>query len=231
MSRILVVDDEPQILRMLRTALISSGYDVVTAANGQEGFAALEKTKPDLVITDMSMPVMDGLALTEEIRRVSTVPIIILSVRSTEPVKVDALDAGADDYVTKPFNMPELLARVRAQLRRDLSARIPEAGAVITLGDFELNPRTHRVAVQGVEVRLTPKEFDLLHVFLQQPDRVLTHRILGRAVWGAADDGQVEKLRVLIGQLRKKIEDTSRHYIYSEPWVGYRLSPSLESSL
>lgn len=231
MSRILIVDDEPQILRMLRTALVSSGYEVVTAANGQEGFVAVERTKPDLVITDMSMPLMDGLALTEEIRRVTNVPIIILSVRATEPVKVDALDAGADDYVTKPFNMPELLARVRAQLRRDLSSRIPDAGAAITLGDFELNPRTHRVAVQGSEVRLTPKEFDLLHVFLQQPDRVLTHRMLGRAVWGVADDGQVENLRVLIGQLRKKIEGTSRHYIYSEPWVGYRLSPSLEGSL
>ena len=121
MSRILIVDDEPQILRMLRASLVSCGYEVVSAGNGMEGFTAFERTKPDLIITDMSMPVMDGYALTEEIRRVSHVPIIVLSVRSTEPVKVNALDAGADDYVIKPFNMPELLARVRAQLRREVS--------------------------------------------------------------------------------------------------------------
>lgn len=231
MSRILIIDDEPQILRMLRAALVSSGYEVITAANGAEGFATFERSRPDLVITDLSMPIMDGLALTQELRRISKVPVIILSVRATEPVKVDALDAGADDYVTKPFNMPELLARVRAQLRRDLSNRIPEVGHPLAVGDFELIPGTRRVSLRGAEVRLTPKEFDLLQVFLQQPDRVLTHRVLGRAVWGVAEDGQIEKLRVLIAQLRKKIEGTHYRYIYSEPWVGYRLSPAPEPSL
>ena len=231
MSRILIVDDEPQIVRMLRMALMSSGYEVVSASNGMEAFTTFEQKQPDLVITDLSMPVMDGLALTQEIRRVASTPVIVLSVRATEPVKVDALDAGADDYVTKPFNMPELLARVRAQLRRESSSRLPEAGRHISAGDFELDPGTHRVTVRGEDVHLTPKEFALLEVFLQQPDRVLTHRYLGRSVWGAVEDGQADRLRVLIGQLRKKIETPQNHYIYSEPWVGYRLSPTSEPSL
>ena len=226
MSRILIVDDEPQITRMLRTALTSSGYEVVSASNGVEGFATFEKSRPDLVITDLSMPVMDGHALTEEIRRVSSVPIIVLSVRATEPVKVNALDAGADDYVTKPFNMPELLARVRAQLRRDLSVRGEETSGAIEVGDFVLEAALHRALIRGVEIRLTPKEFDLLSAFVRQPDRILTHRALGRAVWGAAESGQIEKLRTLIAQLRKKIEDADHHYIHSEPWIGYRLDPS-----
>ncbi len=232
MSRILIVDDEPQITRMLRTALSSSGYDVVSALNGLEGFEVFEKTKPDLVITDLSMPVMDGLALTEEIRRVSRTPIIVLSVRATEPVKVDALDAGADDYVTKPFNMPELLARVRAQLRRQMSAQEPDgAQGALHEGDFEVDRSIHRVLVRHTEVRLTPKELELLVVLLSKPDRVLTHRAIGRAVWGVAEDGQLEKLRVLVGQLRKKIEDADHHYIHSEPWVGYRLDPSPKYSV
>lgn len=231
MSRILIVDDEPQILRVLRTALLTNGYEVVSAANGLEGFEQFERCKPDLVITDMSMPGMDGTALTQEIRRISNAPVIVLSVRANEPVKVGALDAGADDYVTKPFNMPELLARVRAQLRRDLSARIPEPGRALVTGDFAVDLDLHRVSVRGSEVRLTPKEFALLTAFLRQPDRVLTHRVLGRLVWGSAEEGQVEKLRVLVAALRKKIEDAEHHYIYSEPWVGYRLSPSASPSL
>lgn len=225
MSRILIVDDDAQILRMLRAALSSSGYDVVSAANGMEGFAAFERTQPDLIITDMSMPLMDGFALTEEVRRISQVPIIVLSVRATEPVKVSALDAGADDYVTKPFNMPELLARVRAQLRRDVST--PALPADIKLGDFQVSQSTRQALVRGANVHLTPKEFDLLLVFLQQPDRVLTHRSLSRAIWGSAAEAQTEKLRVLVAQLRRKIEDESVRYIHSEPWVGYRFQPSL----
>lgn len=225
MSRILIVDDEPQILRMLRTSLMSSGYDVVTASNGMEGFDAFEKHQPDLIITDMSMPVMDGLGLTEEVRRLSKVPIIVLSVRATEPVKVNALDAGADDYVTKPFNIPELLARVRAQLRRaNETTTTPQTH--ISLGDFEVDEATHSAVIRGEHVHLTPKEFDLLMTFLQHPDQVMTHKMLGRAVWGSTSEGQNENLRVLIGQLRKKIETPTARYIQSEPWVGYRFSPT-----
>ncbi|HEY9137206.1 MAG TPA: response regulator transcription factor [Terriglobus sp.] len=225
MSRILIVDDEPQILRMLRTSLMSSGYDVVTASNGMEGFDAFEKHHPDLIITDMSMPVMDGLGLTEEVRRLSKVPIIVLSVRATEPVKVNALDAGADDYVTKPFNIPELLARVRAQLRRASETTAPPQ-AHISLGDFDVDQATHTAVIRGENVHLTPKEFDLLMTFLQHPDQVMTHKMLARAVWGSSSEGQSENLRVLIGQLRKKIETPTARYIQSEPWVGYRLSPT-----
>lgn len=229
MSRILIVDDEPQITRMLRAALVSSGYDVVKAGNGREGLDVFQASKPDLVITDLSMPVMDGLALTEAIRRISRVPIIVLSVRATESMKIDALDAGADDYVTKPFAVPELLARVRAQLRRQaLPQEEPSSAGVLKAGDFELNAEFHRVLLRGESIRLTPKEFLLLSALLQKPDRILTHRALGRAIWGAAEEGQAEKLRTLVGQLRKKIEDAEHHYLYSEPWVGYRLNPVAE---
>ena len=228
MSRILIVDDEPQILRMLRASLVSSGYDVVSAGDGMEGFSAFERAKPDLVITDMTMPVMDGYALTQEIRRVSQVPIIILSVRSTEPIKVNALDAGADDYVTKPFNMPELLARVRAQLRREMS---PSDSSDIEVGDFVLQVKTRLVSVRGERIHLTPKEFDLLSAFLHHPDCVIAHRALTRAVWPSTGDSQTENLRVLIAQLRRKIEVPGRTYIQSEPWVGYMLRTSAEAPL
>ncbi len=222
MSRILIVDDEPQILRMLRASLVSCGYEVVSAGNGLEGFTAFQRSKPDLVITDMSMPVMDGFVLTEEIRRVSQVPIIILSVRSTEPAKVNALDAGADDYVTKPFNMPELLARVRAQLRREVAQ--PAATDVdLHAGDFAMTMSTRVVSVRGEVIHLTPKEFDLLSAFLRAPERVLTHRALAHSVWGSGYEGQTENLRVLVAQLRRKIETTDRRYILSEPWIGYTL--------
>ena len=231
MSRILIVDDEPQIIRMLRASLISSGYDVVKAGSGREALDVFEASGPDLVITDLSMPVMDGLALTEGIRRISRVPIIVLSVRATEGMKIDALDAGADDYVTKPFAMPELLARVRAQLRRQaLPQEPPGQAGTLKAGDFELNPEVHRVLVRGEDIRLTPKEFQLLAALLQKPDRILTHRALGRAIWGAAEEGQAEKLRTLVAQLRKKIEDADHHYLQSEPWVGYRLNPVAETS-
>ncbi|SEB43518.1 response regulator transcription factor [Terriglobus roseus] len=222
MSRILIVDDEPQILRMLRASLTVNGYEVVSAKNGLEGFTAFEQLQPDLIITDMSMPVMDGLSLTREIRRISKVPIIVLSVRNMEPLKVDALDAGADDYVTKPFTMPELLARVRAHLRRVSDAE-NEPEDALQEGDFSMDFRTRTVSVRQNSVHLTPKEFDLLHFFLKSPDRVLTHRSLAEAVWGTVNDGQTENLRVLVAQLRRKIEDKDLRYIVSEPWVGYAL--------
>ena len=222
MSRILIVDDEQQILRMLRASLTVNGYEVVSAKNGLEGFTAFEETQPDLIITDMSMPLMDGLALTREIRRISKVPIIVLSVRNMEPLKVDALDAGADDYVTKPFTMPELLARVRAHLRRTGEAEAPSEKE-LREGDFSMDFRMRAVAVRDGTVHLTPKEFDLLSCFLRSPDRVLTHRALAEAVWGTVVDGQTENLRVLVAQLRRKIEDADHRYIVSEPWVGYAL--------
>ena len=228
MSRILIVDDEPQILKMLRASLTSSGYDVVSASNGLEAFSVFEKTHPDLVITDMSMPVMDGYALTQEIRRIAQTPIIVLSVRSTEPIKVNALDAGADDYVTKPFNMPELLARVRAQLRREMS---PTDATDIQVGDFVLQVKTRLVSVRGERIHLTPKEFDLLSAFLHHPDCVIAHRALTRAVWPNTADAQTENLRVLVAQLRRKIEVAGHSYIQSEPWVGYMLRTSAEATL
>jgi two-component system KDP operon response regulator KdpE len=225
LSRILIVDDEPQIVRMLRASLQSSGYDVVTAANGLDGFASFETSKPDLVITDMSMPQMDGLALVQEIRRIADTPIIVLSVRGVEPIKIQALDAGADDYVTKPFNMPELLARVRAHLRRDTRDKQAEPERLVT-GDFVIDVTAHSVTVRGEGVHLTPKEFDLLLLFARNAEKALTHRVIARSIWGASGDSQTENLRVLVAQLRRKIDTAEKHYIQSEPWVGYRFQPS-----
>lgn len=224
-AKILIVDDEPQIIRVLRTALSTQGYIVRIAANGVEGADLALEWKPDLVITDVSMPEMNGVELCRELRANSDVPIIVLSVRDKEHMKVEALDAGADDYVTKPFSIQELQARVRAQLRRTLSEP-PEVQAVIELGDFRIDIPQHRVTVRGNDVHLTPKQFDLLVCFAQHPGKVMTHRALLQAVWGAHAD-QPEYLRVNIGQLRKKIETTEEpRYILTEPWVGYRFRPT-----
>ena len=226
--RILIVDDERQITRVLRTSLQSSGYEVSVANNGMEAFNLFKSFAPDLIITDLSMPEMDGLELTRAIRAISEVPIIVLSVRGQEPTKVAALDEGADDYVTKPFSMQELLARVRANLRKGMRTE-PEPVA-ITVGGLTIDTATRRVKVQGVETHLTPKEFDLLLLLAGNPDRVLTHRHLLRSVWGPAGEDQPEYLRVLVAQLRKKLDasDSSR-YIESEPWVGYRLKGEAEA--
>jgi two-component system KDP operon response regulator KdpE len=222
--RILVVDDEPQITRVLRASLSSSGYEVLLARDGVEAFDLFRESVPDLVITDLFMPRMDGIELTRAIRQLGDTPIIILSVREQETMKVAALDEGADDYVTKPFSMQELLARVRAQLRK--SARQPPEAAQISVGDFEIDTEQHSVRIRQQEVHLTPKEFALLLVFARHPSRVLTHRTLLKAVWGAAGEDQPEYLRVLIAQLRKKIETTAEpRYILNEPWVGYRFDP------
>src|SRR5246127_5168542 len=222
--RILVVEDEPQITRVLRASLVSSGYEVLLARDGVEGFDSYRESAPDLVITDVSMPRMDGIELTRAIRQTSDTPIIVLSVREQDTMKVAALDEGADDYVTKPFSMQELLARVRAQLRK--SARQPQEASQISIGDFEIDSEQHSVRVRHQEVHLTPKEFTLLLVFARNPSRVLTHRTLLKAVWGAAGQDQPEYLRVLVAQLRKKIEATAEpRYILNEPWVGYRFDP------
>jgi two-component system KDP operon response regulator KdpE len=224
-AKILIVDDETQITRVLRTALSTQGYSLRVAANGVEGMAAVHEWKPDLVITDVSMPQMNGVELCREIRAISEIPILVLSVRNQDRTKIEALDAGADDYVTKPFSIQELLARVRAQLRRGI---VPagESQSVIALGDFLIDIPQHRVVVRGQDTHLTPKQFDLLVCLAQHPGQVLTHRTLLHTVWGTNAD-QPEYLRVNIGQLRKKIELSDEpRYILTEPWVGYRFRPT-----
>ena len=223
-AKILIVDDEVQITRVLRTALSSQGYVVRTANNGIEGLEVAHEWKPDLVITDVAMPEMNGVEFCRELRTVSQVPIIVLSVRSQERMKVEALDAGADDYVTKPFSIQELEARVRAQLRRQNAA--VDSRPVLSIGDFIVDVPRHRVTVRGREVHLTPKQFDLLLFLARNPGKVLTHRALLHAVWGTNAD-QPEYLRVNIGQLRKKVEpDDEPRYILTEPWIGYRFRPT-----
>ena len=224
-AKILIVDDEPQITRVLRTALSTQGYSLRVAANGVQGLETAHDWKPDLVITDLAMPEMDGVELCRELRAVSQVPIIVLSVRNQDRMKIEALDAGADDYVTKPFSIQELQARVRAQLRRSNAVSASES-PVIALGDFRIDLPQHRVVVRGQEIHLTPKQFDLLVVLARHPGQVLTHRVLLHTVWGTNAD-QPEYLRVNIGQLRKKIEiSEDPRYILTEPWIGYRFRPT-----
>lgn len=224
--RILVVDDEPQITRVLRTSLSSQGYDIRVANDGETALEILKDWTPDLVITDLAMPNMDGLELCRRLRSKSQLPVIVLSVRGEERTKVQALDAGADDYVTKPFGMNELLARVRANLRR-IPTPEPSAGGRIEVGDFRIDLDAHAVTVRGREIHLTPKEFDLLVYLARHPGKVLTHRALLNTVWGANSTEQPEYLRVFIGQLRKKLEPdaSSPRYLQTEPWVGYRFEP------
>ena len=224
--RILVVDDEPQITRVLRTSLSSQGYDVRVANDGETALEIMKDWAPDLVITDLSMPNMDGLELCRRLRSRSQIPIIVLSVRGEERTKVKALDAGADDYVTKPFGIEELLARVRANLRR-IKETTENQPTVIDTGDFHIDVGARKVVVDSREVHLTPKEFDLLVYLAQHSGRVVTHRALLTAVWGGNSSEQVEYLRVFVGQLRKKLEQESEspRYILTEPWVGYRFEP------
>lgn len=223
---VLVVDDEPQITRVLKTTLSSQGYGVRTAADGKQALQEMKNWPPDLVITDLRMPNMDGLELCRAIRADSRVPIIVLSVKGEEAIKVEALDAGADDYITKPFNVNELLARVRATLRRTAVPLEPEA-AVIEIGDFRIDIPARQIEVKDKEVHLTPKEFDLLVYLARHPGKVVTHRALLIAVWGANSAQQPEYLRVFVGHLRKKLEpdEGAPRYILTEPWVGYRFEP------
>jgi two-component system KDP operon response regulator KdpE len=225
-NKILVVDDEPQITRVLRTSLTSRGYEVRVANDGESALDLFKDWSPDLVITDLSMPNMTGIELCQNLRTKSQVPIIVLSVKGEERTKVEALDSGADDYVTKPFSINELLARIRAGLRRISVAEEPELPGTIAIGDFRIDHQTRIVTVRNKEVHLTPKEFDLLAYMASRPGQVLRHRALLTAVWGGQSVEQPEYLRVFINQLRKKIEpgDTPR-YILTEPWVGYRFQP------
>jgi len=221
-KRILVVDDEPEITLVLRSGLSKHGYDVRVAGEGQAALDLYQAFTPDLVVTDLSMPNMDGLKLCKRLRQVSQVPIIILSVKGDEATKIEALDAGADDYVTKPFGMGEFVARVRAALRR--SPEISEQTSLVAEGDFRVDLETRQVLVGGKEVKLSPKEFDLLLYFIRHSSKVLTHRTLLANVWGGDYTDQTEYLRVFIRHLRKKIEpDPAKpRYILTDPWVGYR---------
>jgi two-component system KDP operon response regulator KdpE len=223
-ANILVVDDEPQIRRVLRSTLSSQGYVITDAKTGEEAVESVRKNKPDLVLLDVNMPGMGGIAACREIRQSSEAPIIMLTVRNAERDKVAALDAGADDYVVKPFGIEELLARIRAALRRYApgDALPPFVSKELTL-DFE----SRQLTVRGEEVHLTPKEFDVLRHLIANQGKPLTHRRILQSVWGPDYGEETENLRVVINQLRKKIETDPAHpkYIRTEPWVGYRFQP------
>ena len=222
--RILIVDDEPNIIGTVGPLLRARGYEVTPAMNGRAALESIERHTPDLIVLDLGLPDLDGVDVCRTVRESMTVPIIVLSARGAEGDKVRALDAGADDYVTKPFGAEELLARIRAALRRADSA--PSAGESLVRGDLVVDRERFRVLRDGDEVRLTPKEFELLVFLALHPGRVLTHRAILKAIWGANSTYQPEHLRVLVGSLRKKIEPnpSAPKYILTEPWVGYRFA-------
>ena len=223
-ARILVVDDEPSILATMAPLLRTRGYDVITAMNGRAALESIDRDKPDLIVLDLGLPDVEGVEVCRSVREQSSTPIIILSARGAEGDKVRALDAGADDYVTKPFGAEELTARIRAALRRSDSPT--PAAEPLVRGDLVIDRERFRVLKNGEDVRLTPKEFELLLYLAQRPGKVLTHRAILRAIWGANAVDQPEHLRVLVGALRKKIETSpsSPRYILTEPWVGYRFA-------
>lgn len=220
--RILVVDDEKQIRRMLKAALEGYGYNIDEAASGHEGLRQTLIFHPDLIVLDLGLPDIDGIEVIERLREWTQTPIIVLSVREHEDDKIKALDAGADDYVTKPFSMGELLARLRAALRRTAKS---DDEPVFTFGELSIDLARRNVTLRGDEVKLTPTEYEVLKYLAQQAGRVVTHRQLLRAIWGSNYQEESQYLRVYIGQLRRKIEtDPSQpSYIITEPGVGYRL--------
>jgi two-component system KDP operon response regulator KdpE len=227
-KKILIVDDEPQITRTLRHSLSAHRYDVRTAADAISAMDTFRDWHPDLIITDLQMPEMDGIEFCREMRKITSVPIVVLSVRGDERTKVEALDAGADDYVTKPFGINELLARVRAALRRIPSASDAGEESGLADGDFAIDLAKREVTVAGDAVHLTPKEFELLVYLFRNRGKVVSHRSILTAIWGGNSSEQTEYLRVFVGQLRKKIEadPAQPRYIRTEPWVGYRFEPA-----
>jgi two-component system KDP operon response regulator KdpE len=227
-ANILVVDDEPQIRRVLRSTLSTHGYVITEAKTGEEALESLRKERPDLILLDVSMPGMGGIEACREIRRGSDAPIIMLTIRNAERDKVAALDAGADDYVVKPFGIEELLARIRAALRRYSP---PDSLPSFVSKDLRIDFESREVSVRGSPVHLTPKEYDVLKHLVANQGKPLTHRRLLQAVWGPDYGEETDSLRVVINQLRKKIEaDPARpKYVLTEPWVGYRFQPPRES--
>ena len=223
-ATILIVDDEPQIRRVMLTTLTSHGYTVVEAASGEEALEKLRSERPDLIILDVNMPGISGIETCAEIRTSSDVPIIMLTIRNSERDKVQALDAGADDFVVKPFGVQELMARIRAALRRSAPG---DAAPPFLTDDLQIDFEKRVVMVKNNPVRLTPKEFELLRHLVANQGKTLGHRRLLQAVWGPDYGEETEYLRVFINQLRKKIEPDPRkpRYIHTEPWVGYKFNP------
>ncbi|MBV9269321.1 MAG: response regulator transcription factor [Acidobacteriaceae bacterium] len=223
-TSILVIDDEPQLRRAMKATLTSIGYTVMEARTGEEALDKLRELPADLILLDLNMPGIGGLETCRAIRERSDVPIIVLSVRNTEADKVQALDAGADDYVTKPFGIQELLARIRAAMRRSVSQGADNQ--VLRVGDLEIDFGARKVTANGRVVRLTPKEFDLLYFLASNPNKPVPHRKLLQTVWGPDYGDEVEYLRVFVNSLRKKIEPqpSKPRYLLTEPWVGYRFA-------
>jgi two-component system KDP operon response regulator KdpE len=223
-GRVLVVDDEPQIRRVMRTALVTNGYEVLDARSGEDALELIRGERLDLVLLDINLPGISGIETCREIRSTSDMAVIIMTVRDGQQDRVEALDAGADDYVIKPFGMPEMLARIRSALRR--TSFHSESGATsVHLGDIEIDFQNRQVTSDGQYVRLTSKEFDLLSYLASHPNRTIAHRELLHAVWGPDYGDELEYLHVFVNRLRKKIEHSSKNprYLLTEPWVGYRL--------
>lgn len=221
--RVLVIDDEPQIRRLLRVSLGAQEFTVLEAGTAAAGLSQAVAANPDVIVLDLGLPDRDGQELISELKRASTAPIIVLSVRADEREKVKALDAGANDYVVKPFGMPEFIARLRAALRNRAAAATP--GAVYRVGQLVVDVPRHRVSLAEQPIKLSPREFDLLALLAANPGRVLTHRQLLRTVWGPGHEHDTQYLRVYIGQLRDKLGDDpdSPRFVANEPGVGYRL--------
>lgn len=228
-QRILIIDDEPEISPGLMRNLSTHGYEVRVATESLSTLLTFGDWPPDLIVADLSMPNTDGLQICRNLRAISQLPIIMLSVSADERAKVQALDAGADDYVTKPFGMDELLARIRAALRRSLAAKLEkDVPPVIEVGDFRADLETRSIVVRGRAVHLTPREYDLLVYLVSHHGKVLTHRTILAAIWGNESMEQADSLRVFVGQLRKKVEPDPALpcYILTVPWIGYRLDPN-----
>jgi two-component system, OmpR family, KDP operon response regulator KdpE len=223
-GRILVVDDEPQIRRVMRATLVTEGYEVADARSGDDALDLLHSEKYDLILLDINMPGITGIETCRQIRLVSDVSIIMMTVRDTESDKVAALDVGADDYVTKPFSMPEMLARIRATMRRTGSSAASELSN-LRIGDVDIDFRARRLTAHGKQIRLSSKEFDLLSYMASHANRAIPHEELLHAVWGPDYGEEREYLRVFINRLRKKIEPSPQdpQYLLKEPWIGYRL--------